>query len=82
MKSMEKRTRWTESVQVGDFAYDVIAEPDPEDGGYVIECPSIPGCMSQGETREEAVEMIKDAITACLEVIEERKRAAIATGAE
>ena len=39
-----------------------------EDGVWVVECPSIPGCVSQGETKEEALENIKEAITLCLEV--------------
>ncbi len=39
-----------------------------EDGVWVIECPSIPGCVSQGRTRDEALENIKDAIRTCLEV--------------
>jgi predicted RNase H-like HicB family nuclease len=39
-----------------------------EDGIWVIECPSIPGCVSQGQTKEEALVNIKDAIAACLEV--------------
>ncbi len=33
-----------------------------EDGVWVVECPSIPGCVSQGETKEEALENIKEAI--------------------
>jgi predicted RNase H-like HicB family nuclease len=43
-----------------------------EDGWYVVECPSIPGCVSQGKTVEEALENIKDAIQGCLEVLNER----------
>ncbi len=43
-----------------------------EDGTWVIECPAIPGCVSQGDTREEAVENIKDAIRLCLEARAER----------
>jgi len=43
-----------------------------EDGMWVIECPAIPGCISQGETREEALENIQDAIRLCLEVRAER----------
>ncbi|MBD2390503.1 type II toxin-antitoxin system HicB family antitoxin [Aphanizomenon flos-aquae NRERC-008] len=39
-----------------------------EDGVWIIECPSIPGCISQGETKEEALENIQDAISACLQV--------------
>jgi predicted RNase H-like HicB family nuclease len=38
-----------------------------EDGVWVVECPSIPGCISQGRTREEALENIREAIAACLE---------------
>ena len=43
-----------------------------EDGVWIIECPSIPGCISQGQTREEALQNIRDAITACLQVRAER----------
>jgi predicted RNase H-like HicB family nuclease len=43
-----------------------------EDGWYVVECPSIPGCVSQGKTIEEALENIKDAICGCLEVLNEK----------
>lgn len=39
-----------------------------EDGVWIVECPSIPGCVSQGKTREEAVENVKEAIALCLEV--------------
>ena len=39
-----------------------------EDGVWVIECPSIPGCVSQGATRQEAMANIREAIAACLEV--------------
>ena len=31
--------------------------------GYSVSCPSLPGCHSQGDTREEAIENIRDAIT-------------------
>ena len=39
-----------------------------EDGSWVVQCPSIPGCISQGATRDEAMENIRQAIAACLEV--------------
>ena len=39
-----------------------------EDGVWIVECPSIPGCVSQGGTREEALVNIKEAIQLCLEV--------------
>ncbi|CAD5939287.1 type II toxin-antitoxin system HicB family antitoxin [Planktothrix agardhii] len=43
-----------------------------EDGVWIVECPSIPGCISQGQTREEALQNIRDAITVCLQVRAER----------
>lgn len=43
-----------------------------EDGIWIVECPSIPGCVSQGQTKQEALENIKDAIAACLQVRAER----------
>ena len=44
-----------------------------EEGWYVIECPTIPGCMSQGETKEEALTNIQEAIQLCLEVRKEKE---------
>ncbi|HWQ18635.1 MAG TPA: type II toxin-antitoxin system HicB family antitoxin [Methanotrichaceae archaeon] len=46
-----------------------------EDGWFVVECPSIPGCVTQGKTAEEALENIKDAIQGCLDVLSERTKA-------
>ena len=43
-----------------------------EDGAWIAECPSIPGCVSQGQTREEAIANIREAISLCLEVRAER----------
>jgi predicted RNase H-like HicB family nuclease len=43
-----------------------------EDGIWIAECPAIPGCVSQGETREEALANLGEAITLCLEVRAER----------
>ena len=45
----------------------VTVERD-EDGVFVVECPSIPGCVSQGKTKEEALTNVKEAIALCLEV--------------
>jgi len=43
-----------------------------EDGVWVVECPAIPGCVSQGGTKEEALENVKEAIALCLEVRAEK----------
>ncbi len=43
-----------------------------EDGIWIVECPSIPGCVSQGDTKDEALKNIKEAIQLCLEVRAEK----------
>jgi len=43
-----------------------------EDGMWVVECPAIPGCVSQGKTKADALKNIKEAIALCLEVRAER----------
>ena len=40
-----------------------------EDGYWVIECPSLPGCISQGKTKKEALNNIKEAIELYIEVL-------------
>jgi predicted RNase H-like HicB family nuclease len=59
------------------MVFKVIVKKDLEDGGYNVSCPAIPGCHSQGDTIEEALENIKDAIIGCLMVINERVEARI-----
>ncbi|MBI4146842.1 type II toxin-antitoxin system HicB family antitoxin [Candidatus Woesearchaeota archaeon] len=46
--------------------YRIVLEQD-EDGSFVAECPSLPGCVSQGKTRQEALNNIKDAIEGYLD---------------
>ena len=50
--------------------YKIVLEPDVEDGGYVVRCPALPGCYSQGDTKDEATENIREAIEAYLESLE------------
>jgi predicted RNase H-like HicB family nuclease len=54
--------------------YPIVIEPDPEVGGYVVHCPTLKGCVSQGDTEEEALDNIKDAIKTYLKSIEDLKR--------
>lgn len=49
----------------------VVIEEDEESGGYVVCCPALPGCFSQGDTTDEALENIKEAIQACIESLAE-----------
>jgi predicted RNase H-like HicB family nuclease len=46
----------------------VVSIYQDEDGVYIAECPSIPGCVSQGQTEAEAASNIADAIHECLAV--------------
>lgn len=48
----------------------VIITPD-ETGGYVVSCPSLPGCHSQGETIDETIANIREAIELYIEVLKE-----------
>lgn len=48
----------------------VIIKPG-EDGYRVAECPSLPGCISQGQSRKEAIQNIREAIEGYIEVLEE-----------
>jgi predicted RNase H-like HicB family nuclease len=62
------------SVMVAGKQYSVVLHTDAEDGGYWIECPALRGCASQGDTVEESLAMIKDAIKGHLEVVAARKK--------
>lgn len=54
---------------------------EAEEGGFIVSCPALPGCHSQGESQEEALENIKEAISGCLESLaEERTRLFGASG--
>lgn len=57
-----------ETVQGKRYRYTVVFAP-AEEGGYVVTVPALPGCVSQGESLEEARAMIQDAIEGYLEVL-------------
>ncbi len=56
--------------------FKVILKTDLEDGGYNVSCPALPGCHSQGDSEEEAIENIKEAIQGCLEALNQRAQVA------
>ncbi|GIK55350.1 MAG: hypothetical protein BroJett015_10130 [Chloroflexota bacterium] len=58
-----------ELIAEGTMKYRVKIEKNDE--GYSVWCPGLPGCWSQGETEEEALENIQDAIVTYLEAVEE-----------
>ena len=51
--------------------YTVILHHDPEYKGYWVEVPALPGCVSQGKTKEEALRNIKEAIELHIECMRE-----------
>lgn len=53
--------------------YTAVFEPAKE-GGFVASVPALPGCATQGETFEDAVKMVQDAIMGYLEVLNEDKQ--------
>ncbi|PKL62175.1 MAG: HicB family protein [Methanomicrobiales archaeon HGW-Methanomicrobiales-2] len=48
----------------------VVLEPS-EDGGYTVYVPGLPGCISEGDTRKEALDNIREAIELYLETVED-----------
>lgn len=54
-----------------EFRRKVLLYPG-EDGYFVVEVPSLPGCISQGKTREEALANIEEAIALYVEVLQDR----------
>jgi len=62
------------TVSLKNKTYDVILHPDFEEGGFWVECPSLPGCATQGDTVEVVLEMIKDAIKGHLAIAAELKK--------
>ncbi len=53
--------------------YRIVLEP-MEEGGYVVHCPALPGCATQGETKKEAIENAKEAIEAYIESLKKHKK--------
>jgi len=51
-----------------NLPYTIELTPDPEDGGWVVSVKELPGCLSQGDTIEEAMEMIRDAMRGWIEI--------------
>ena len=54
---------------MSEYQYTIILDPDPEQGGYMVTVPALPGYVTQGETIEEAIAMAKDAIHLYIETL-------------
>jgi predicted RNase H-like HicB family nuclease len=57
----------TDTIITAAHEFPVILMPDEDGVGFVVQCPIIPGCISQGDTRDEALANIREAIELCLE---------------
>jgi len=62
------------------YQYTAVFEPDEEAGGYTVTIPSLPGCISEGDTFEEALRNIQEAASLYLEVMRRRKEGIIREG--
>ncbi|MCD6094342.1 type II toxin-antitoxin system HicB family antitoxin [bacterium] len=65
------------SIKKKIYQYTAIFEPDKETGGYTVTIPSLPGCISEGDTFEEALKNIKEAASLYLEIMRKRKEGII-----
>lgn len=63
----------TAKVKTRSRQFTITLTPDLEDGGYTVTCKEIPAAISQGETRQEAIDNILDAIELCLDADEEER---------
>ncbi len=70
-KVLQMTSKRIQNVVVGEYEYQVEIEPDMEDGGFVAEVSGMPGCITQGETLEETLEMAQDAIATYLQAVED-----------
>lgn len=50
--------------------YTIILTPDPEEGGFTVTVPALPGCVTEGDTWDEAIAMARDAIAGYIASLE------------
>lgn len=55
------------------YQYTAVFEPDERSGGFTVTIPSLPGCISEGDTFEEAFANIQEAASLYIEVMQKRK---------
>ena len=51
--------------------YTIVLDPDIEDGGYTVTVPFLPGCVTQGETLEQCIELAREAIAGHIAALQE-----------
>ena len=70
---MRKRGLKHNKISKKVYNYTAVFELDQKVGGYTVAIPNLPGCISEGDTFEEALKNIKDATSLYLEVMKEHK---------
>ena len=55
------------------YQYTAVFEPDEKGGGFTVTIPALPGCISEGDTFEKALQNIKEAASLYLEVMQSKK---------
>lgn len=55
------------------YQYTAVFEPDERAGGFTVTIPTLPGCISEGDTFEEAVRNIREAASLYIEVMQKKK---------
>lgn len=77
MRRSPARSRSASSSLMSQLKYSVLVEPLPtfEGCGFIAIVPDLPGCMSDGDTAEEAISNVQDAILSWIEAAAEMKRA-------
>lgn len=71
---MKKGAKTYQKIETKIAEFPVFLEYDLEYQGFVADCPTLPGCMSQGKTKAEALKNIKDAISGYLAVLRKHER--------
>jgi predicted RNase H-like HicB family nuclease len=69
MRGTRRHSARRESVEVTEYTYTAFFEP-AEKGGYVVTIPALPGCVTEGDTIEEARAMARDSIVGYLESLQ------------
>jgi predicted RNase H-like HicB family nuclease len=64
-------SRHVQDIATGKVHLNIVFRKAEIDGGYIAECLELPGCMSQGDTEDEANANVVDAIEACISVLVE-----------
>lgn len=60
-------------MSAANITLHIIVEKDSESGWFTATCPALPGCITQGQTEEELIENIREAVTLWLEVQDEKE---------